>query len=535
MSSIPLVMTKDMLLRGRLALASCILGGTALPVLLFNLLRAKGLDADDPNMRLILFRLMSCNTFFCAFAFSDAVKFRKGLYALPIRTATLVAYQMIPAMLLAGMAVLVLTGAENAAFGHPYPLWGPALFASVIFGCFWATYWITKDSAWQPFVVGITTGSLLCWHFVRFLPTEKWPSGTIPDVSVLEAAGLVVIAIALYFVAVAGITRHRCGETFLPVQFPKWNSRQLDHVDLTVVKFKSPVDAQFWFEWKKKGWIIPMIVAFGIWVGISVWLILSGKPAQLIGGFVFGGVALASSGIAGGIILGLYGFGWSGQVETGENNFGHFVSSRPITNTQIATAILKLIGQTVFIAWGIWATSFLAASVLLLATNNAPVPFLPATVRWWYFPATLLGTWTSTAVCASLILTDHEKLIRRIAIAIVSVIFGWFLLFAFFLEEWLTAEAKLQLFQAEAVIAGVGFVVGTGWMFKLARRHRLIANSTVAVCLSVWIGLVLIIACEKVWHPLEPLANSLFAIGLAALAVVPFATAPLAVCRNRNR
>src|SRR5262249_2994982 len=151
--------------------------------------------------------------------------------------------------------------------------------------------------------------------------------------------------------------------------------------------FRSPAQAQFWFEWQRKGWAMPASVIFGMVLGIVFWLTFSRDPKELVTGFVVGGGLLSSIGLVGGLIC--------GSVGAKESDFelGHFLGTRPMKTAEMSGIILKTAAWSALLAWTTWAAAFLVLFAILFMTKTIPAPYLPDGVRWWYFPATLLGVW----------------------------------------------------------------------------------------------------------------------------------------------
>jgi hypothetical protein len=68
-----------------------------------------------------------------------------------------------------------------------------------------------------------------------------------------------------------------------------------------------------------------------------------------------------------------------------------------------------------------------------------------------------------------------------------------------------------------------------------ARRRKLIETSTAALCVGIWLALSVAVVLESFRYPALTMGVWLFVIGMAALAVAPLATTPLAVEWNRHR
>jgi hypothetical protein len=384
----------------------------------------------------------------------------------------------------------------------------------------------------------IVTGPLICWYAARFVPFIR-PVEQIVELPAHETVGLVLIAIASYLLAIAGVARDRCGDQFLPGnRFDRFaTSFDFRLFRKSPRRFKNSAEAYRWYEWSTNGWFMPFCCSAGIILALCLWLIASRKPIDLISGLVYGsGFLIAYFGILA-FPLGIYrlGCGWPLEAELWGNDLGNFLSSRPMTNSNIAGVKLNLVAKSVLTTSAIWAAVFLLASVVLFAIGQAPDPFFPPIVRWWYFPVLLLGFWAIAASLNVLILTGDLRRLHRLATVTVSGFILWTLLRVFVRDFPLSSEPEALIILAVISILGIGLVLGTVSLFAAARRQCLISFPMALACASTWLVLSALILCEKLRHPTEPLAIYLCVVELASLVVMPFAAAPLAVAHNRTR
>lgn len=521
MRSIPLAMTWEMLSRGRWGLIAAALGANVLPAMLFTALRHEvAVDPGDPSLIVMHVVLVQINMFLFGAAVFAAQGAPSRLYAFPVPTSSLVAWQMLPAMAVVALESLASTALLNAAFDLGWPLWGPALFVAVAVASVQAAMWSTEKSAWLPWTI-IVVGVLLgVWFKSRYGATFSQPTRMWLEVTPLEVVTALVIALLAYSVAVIGVARNRRGDTLPSLGILAWLERLFDPAPEVGLPFRSPAHAQIWFEWRKKGGAMPAAVVFGMLMGFGYWLIFSRDAKELFEGFVAGGGLLSVVGIVGAISM--------GNCGPNEANFemGHFLATRPMTNTNMAHTILKTSAKSILVAWIIWAVAFLTLYVILLAIQSFPQP-----VGWWYFPATLLGPWIVVTSLALVGLTGRS----RPFVQLFCGLFALFIGLSLFSKFALSHRAQEQFGRGAMVAIGVVFVLGTAWAFVSARRRSLIGTPTVYVASSVWAALNMLVVLEWVLHPEETFPVYAFVIGLAALAVAPLATAPLALAWNRNR
>src|SRR5712691_2504066 len=132
MRSIPLAMTWEMFAHGRWILIAAALGANVLPALILTALRHEGtIDPSDPSQLVMHMVLVQINMFCFAAAAFAAQGEPSRLFAFPVPTSSLVAWKMLPAMVLVSLETLVSSAALNVVFDLNWPLWGPALFVAV--------------------------------------------------------------------------------------------------------------------------------------------------------------------------------------------------------------------------------------------------------------------------------------------------------------------------------------------------------------------------------------------------------------------
>lgn len=539
MRSIPLMMAWEQVARGGRFVVICLLAANILPVLLFCLLRSKGLDADDPSMKQVLSRLQFLNLFFGLASAIPVDGFRTRFYVFPCTTAQLATYQLFPQMLHAGFNVIVLIAVQNLIFGQDFPVWGPALFAVSGTAVYRATYWYTKDIAW--FNRGMLEGTtmilpmaiLLNCYVVRFGFLTSNIDVT-HDSGIGESCAHFAVVFVAYFVTKSGIARNRCGEVSYSQDVPDFfNPRSRS--DSRFPEFRTTHAAQFWFLWKGNAWTSPaFVVVFSlmgmIGVGLSQSSIRSDKTAEALiaSGFVLG---YAGGIIAAASMVGRYCANRKGLSPGDALEFGHFFATRPMTDDAMARSILQASTCTAALACLVWALTQLIVVVVLYLSGSELLSALMEKTRWWYFPAAVLTFWIFVAVGCSVLLVGRRDALLRCAIAGIGIPIA----VLFLSESLLPQESKVKLFGLLQVVGGIGLVLGSGYLFSKALRRSLIARSTTVLCIGIWLVLAAGIFFEWRYRSGELPTRYLLAVGIATLTVVPFAATPLAVGLNRHR
>jgi hypothetical protein len=350
-------------------------------------------------------------------------------------------------------------------------------------------------------------------------PERYWRTITPGEVATLAAA-----AALAYFAALAAVTRNRRGDAPLSLGIIAWLERMWDVSRQVERSFAAPQQAQFWYEWRQKGWAMPVTVAFGMFLGLAIWVIFSRNAEELFAGFVAGGGLLCVTALVGALVVGN-----ASPFETG-SEIGAFLATRPLTTPTMARVILKTAALSTLLAWLIWAAGFLVVYVILLAGRGLP-PSSSVRWSWWYFPMTLLGAWTVLAVGVSIGLAGRTYLFVKVLCGVMFAYIGLIL----FARYALSYEAQLQFGRGATIAVGVAFLIGTLWAFAAARRRSLIGWTTSYVAASLWTVCTALVVLAWVYNPPAPLSVALLLIGAAALSVAPLAAAPLALAWNRHR
>lgn len=529
MRSIPVAMTWEMLSHGRWTLPASVLGANAMPVLLHSAFRLHGgMERDDPSTIVMHFMLLQVSLLILAAGAYAAQGAPARLFAWPIRTATLVATQMLLAMLVVGLETFVSGAALNALFDLNWPLWGPALFGATAVAAIQATLWLTEKSpAWLPWALALVAGLLGFWLKSRYGEAFSQPTRYWTEVTPSEILTMLGITALSFYVAVLGVARQRRGDVLPAFGVLAWFERTFDSAPSVGQPFRTPAQAQFWYEWQQKGWPMPAATIFGMVVGCGIWAISIRDGKELLHAFSVGGGLLSVVAMVGGMIV--------GNTGPSDSNFGigHFLATRPMTSVEMSRTILKVAAKSVLIMWSLWAVMFAVAWLTLLAFKAIP-PEVPAEWRqfgWWYVPATLLGPWIVVGLLSSLGLTGSSSFAVKVFCCVVLLIVSRPLLE----QHFLSYQTRQQIDRAIPVCLGAVFMLGTAWAFIAARRRNLIEARTAWTIIGVWTLLSGLIVLES-WRRSDfPVTASVLGIGLLATVFAPLATAPLALTWNRNR
>lgn len=527
MRSIPLVMVWDMFRHGSFYLLSGFAGSFAMPVLLFTALQQHGpLDPTEPSYITIHITMSQINIFiFAAMAMSAqrAPTRTARFYTLPVTTATLVTWHILPSVVLVSVQVLINTLVLNWMFGLGWPIWGPTLFAAAVMVAIHAGICQTESPLWLATGLAVVLAVVGCWLKLRYgdltnLPTHYWR-----EVTPGEIVTLILFGALGFYAAIMGVARNRRGDVLPTFDFAGWFQRVWPSYAEQDCPFRSPLAAQAWFNWRSRGFAMPASVIFLLLLGAGVWSISIQGPRELVQACLGAGGMLSVLALVGGLILGNF-----GSSDT-SFDLGHFLATRPISSPMLARSILMTAAKAICVSWSIWAVSFLAVSLLLVTIGFEY--HIPPAIRWWYLPATILGPWIVMTTVATLGLTGRAP----VYIACLASFFFLMVVGNGIASFFMSPEAMKFWGQCFAVSLGICFLLGTVWAHFSARRLKLVQTPTLIACAITWILLSLLVLLDRSVQNSTSWLFSLFVIGVMSLAVAPFATAPLAINWNRHR
>lgn len=529
MRSIPMAMTWELLTRGRWHLFLGLLGANLLPVLLLTALRIDGaLDPTEPGFVTMQVVLVQLHIFTFGAALLAVHEFAPRHYTMPVASSTLVTWRLLPAMLLMALEQIFSTFLLNVIYGLNWPIWGPALLAAISLAMVLAALWFSEKSPSQPLYIIIAGTVIGLWYKSRCgpmfsQPTRVWSGVTPGDVLTLCGFGLVA-----YFVSVAGISRSRRGDELGSPGFLNWLKLGTNcPVEVPLRQrsaFRSTDEAQFWYEWRKKGWILPTIVVLTISVSLAMWLMFSRDPVALLEGLVAGGAILSAGGMLGGLVVGNCG------SREADLDMGQFQATRPLADRDLARTLLQVTLLTVAISWGIWMATFAITTGITLMVSHDAASRVMQKLQWWYAPASLMGCWIVVATSACMALTGRATFWAKFWGALLPT--G---MIVAMLAKLLDREMQVWLYSALLVVAGIAIAGLAIWTIIVARRRMLIDSGVVASAALIWIGLIAIVIFESLRHAHGQVSLAIFVAGIAAWVVAPLSATPLALALNRHR
>ena len=272
---------------------------------------------------------------------------------------------------------------------------------------------------------------------------------------VTAADGLTMLAMAAgsYYAAVVGVVRADAA-SIEHSRFLRRLGRLLERLPIWPrrpgCRFALAAQAQFWLEWRQKGWALPVIVVMGLAFWFLGWLLFNRNPRELFDGAIAAGAMLPVGGLIVGLIFGNASTNLGGTLE-----MGPFQAARPMTSPDMSRTTLRVAGVSVIAAWVIWAAAYLGLYAILLA-NDAPRSLFPREVGWWYFPLTLLGTWLLLACMTNIGQAGRPNLFGILFCGVPAVTVGVIVISHFAL----TPAASVVLQECIATLLGVFSCLG---------------------------------------------------------------------------
>lgn len=528
MRSIPCVMTWELFRHGRWQMLMAFLGANLLSLLILMGLRVHGpIDPDDQGLIVVQMILIEFQPVLFAVAILASIHPTSRLYTLPVPTSTIVAWKMIPAMVLIFVESIASTAALNWLFGLHWPLWGPALLSSVSLAMIFAALWYADRSIYLPFCVAFGALIIGVWYKSRWGPISNFPNRIWSSVTVSEMATMSLFCVASYVIAVIGVSRSRCGETLGADCERGWSENIANwNVQFRVGgtgRFETPQAAHFWCEWTRKGWLLPAVLLVALTFGLAGWTAFSRDPAQLIDGLVAAGLMLPALGMLGGIVIGN-----TGATDT-NYEMGSFLGTRPLSDRDLSTITLKVLGRSVLISWLLWCIAFVGVAGLQWLSGDLGRSLNFRSLHWWYLPVTLLGAWIANATVASLSLTgQNSKWVRLFA----SVFAGYIGLAL--ISKFQTGDTQQNIVGVTIILTGIAMGAISVSLLVAALRRSAIDLQTALAASIIWSVLSAAIVIEAFRLHAPPSAMVLL-IGIVSFAVSPVAAAPLAIAWNRHR
>ena len=425
---------------------------------------------NDPSSLIELLWMLSFVFLFGVFSYTESSGtrgigiFPRRLFTLPVSSLRLVALPVLTGIASVELLYLLWLGPLSRGGSLSTPFVAVLLGASMVF--FQAAFWMLERVG--PLRLMVAGAVVVAVYGIGLLPS--WPPSPPPPWRSEAAVGTAVAALAaaVFLLAWRHIIRLRCGGGGRSIsRLWPFIAPTVDAVPRHQAPFASPAAAQFWFEWRCAGLVLPALVG-GVLVAVVLPFSWSSRgdassSLRLLLGTLATPVMLA---IPVGMAFARPTF-WSEDLSV-----PGFVAIRPLTNEQMVAVRMKVAATSAAIAW-LLVISFVVVWLSLWANLDAASQLA---ISWWAF---------------------HERSVSSVYGTVALMLAaGMTLTWRFLVSRlWSGLSGSRPLFSASVmsavlvVIAGLVFAADRlpGWVLgdpmRMAGLVRLMSIAVVTKCL----------------------------------------------------
>lgn len=500
------------------------------------------IELDTPNETAALLILPVSVTFLYllavfSFGLAGDLAARSSIYparmfTLPVTTRALAGWPMLyGAAAMTGLWIATVLFAL-LAFGIDAPLIWPGLLAVVFLA------W-TQALMWMPYgLPGLRVIVAVLWLISLDAAVLLAIHYEVPEP--LLVAFLAPQLPLAYLVACSAVARARRGDV------PDWRgafSRLGQIADLLPrrqERFSSPARAQMWFEWRRHGRRLPVLMCLLLPFELALLFIASDDRPELVV-YPLLGVLLTPPCMA----------GFASATMKANSDVRHswgvtpFDAMRPLTSAALVAAQLKV---AIWSTLAAWLLVVIAIPLALTASSTWPV-VIERTTRWFEAEGTLravaivllvflgsLGaTWKQLVQNRYIGLTGREWVVKASILFALSYLVVFGPLVGWILSLYVMALATNALPWIATALIGLKLSVAA-WIAMRLHRWRLLSDGTLVTVAACWLVVVLALYGLLSWLVTTPLIP-LSLLALVAVLAVPLArlsAAPLALAWTRH-
>ncbi|MEW6303831.1 MAG: hypothetical protein AB1705_10195 [Verrucomicrobiota bacterium] len=473
--------------------------------------------------------------------------FPARLFTLPVSTALLVTAPMLFGIALLLAVYVLWAKLILAPLNRELPIGWPSLYLATAMICYHAVVWsLARFRVARLIVLGVGGAFFqLAWIAFRndferaLLP---WIPGHLPVRPVLCAI-LVVIGVVAFLIAWASVEFQRRGGSG---EWPGWHSlieTAADTLPQHQRRFASPAAAQFWFEWRRHGVLLPLATACVLFIIMApapfIAPIKAGTTALLFGWILAVPFLLA-------FVLGK-GLG-KPDLWSNEPDVPLFLATRPLGASQWIGAKMKAAAVATLCSWlilvamtAVWLWVWCDAAILrqfwtALRAFHLTTVFHVALAAG----VILILTWRLLVGSLYLGLSGKTWLLDLTACGVFLAIFGsLFGTIPFFQDPMLFHELQRHIDWLPwllAALLGVKILAALA-LGTHAHRRGLLTPQTAGRYLAVWLlaTVVLLLGACLLARVDDRHRWTLILLALLAVPLLRISIAPLALALNHRR
>ncbi len=511
-------------------------------MLVYASLQGFGVGPGDQVYLILQYSLMPTVMGIILLSVTAAQRSMSRLYLKPLSNLSIAMWHIVAGWIAVAVELAAVMGLFNWQYRAGWPIWESVCFACVGWVVAQPLLCMGSRTFLSFFLTALPCLGMLVWfisHFGKLSP--KTVAHPFAPIQPLEGVALIVVAIVFAGLTVWSVRWDRIGASSEAMRWWDhawaWFDRGPWSGLWEARRFRNPSQAQFWYEWNRKGWMLPLSATLFLLLLIVVnffsanqsdWASrLSAIEAAWFGVFA----SLVILGTCSGL---LHGLNLDTILATNDRSrarssdaMGSFLATRPLDNRELATVALKVNATGYGFTLLILGLSYVIYQGLMGALG---VPLVAGKSFLWQSAVALVAVvWALQSNAMTITLSGHT--------ARWMTIFGWWLIgvcVALGVTRWVGGASAAQ--QLLDFVYGLMLFVITCFAavaFAVACQRSYVKP---VFALALWIvAIVLAITWCNVIPQRLMLRDYSMALLVSMLCVLPFATTPWAVAANRHR
>ncbi len=511
-------------------------------MLVYASLQGFGVGPGDQVYLILQYSLMPTVMGIILLSVTAAQRSMSRLYLRPLSNLSIATWHIVAGWVAVALELAAVMGLFNWQYRAGWPIWESVCFACVGWVVAQPLLCMGSRSVRSFFLTALPCLGMLVWfisHFGKLSPqTIAHPFAPIQP---LEGAALLVVAILFACLTVWSVRWDRVGASSEAMRWWDQAWAAIDRGSWGGVRegsrFRSPSHAQFWYEWKRKGWMLPLSATLFLLLLLVVNLFsanqadwesrLSGLEAAWFGAFASLVILGTCTGSLHGLNLDTFLVSNDRSRARSNDTMGSFYATRPLENKEIAMIALKVNAAGFGLTLLILGLSYVIYHGLMSSLGVSLVG--GETFLWQSALAFVAVVWALQSNAMTVTLSGHTA---RWLISLGWVLIG--LCVALAVTRWLGGESParqlLDFVYGLMLVVIVCFAVAA---FTVACRRGYLKP---VIALAVWIVAIVLAITWCIMIPQRlVIRDGSMALLVSILCVLPLATTPWAVAANRHR